>query len=210
MVVGVGLLIALMLCGCSGGTNTAVPSVDSEAVLPAAKWFPLAIGNSWTYNITQDTSLITPEPGQKLIAKYSGTMSSPSKMTQGGLVWYNMHFAALIGSYDALARRDANGLLGKDMPPAAPREYAIKAPIQVGATWNGGKTGIGFKITSLTKKVTVPKGTFKNCLVVVSTDTPANTKTTTYYAPGVGKILVIAMKGTKLAVKWELTNYVLK
>lgn len=211
MVVGVGLIIALMLCGCSGGTSTEAPVVDTAA-LPAANWFPLKIGNSWTYAVTQDTSLINLAPGEKFIAKYTGVMSAPSKVTQGGLSWFKMHFAgpAIIGSYDALARHDVNGLLGKDLPKTAPREYAIKKPIKVGTTWKGGKTGIGFKITSLTKTVTVPKGTFKNCLVVVCTDTPSGTKTTVSYAPGVGKILVVAMKGTKLAVKWELKSYVLK
>jgi len=209
MIVGAGLLIALLLCGCSGGTSTDAPVVDT-ATLPAANWFPMKVGDSWTYDVTHDTSLINPVPGEKLIAKYTGTISTPSKVTQGGLSWFKVHFAALIGGYDALARQDANGLLTKDMPAAATREYVIKKPIIVGATWQGAETGATYKITSKTKSVTVPAGTFTNCLAVLCTDTSAGTKSTAYYAPGVGKVLVVTMKGTKLAFKLECKSYVLK
>ena len=210
VLIGVGLLIVFALCGCSGGTSTPAATVDSAATLPAANWFPLKVGNSWTYQVTQDLSVTNPAPSEKFIYTYTGTMSVPSQVSQSGLSWFKMHFAASLGSYDALARHDANGLLGKDMPVTAPREYAIKKPIAVGATWNGGKAGITFKITSLTKTVTVPTGIFKNCLSILCTDTPGNTKTTAYYAPGVGKILVVAMKGTKQAFRYELKSYVLK
>lgn len=208
LLVGVGLLITLTLCGCSGGVSTEAPAVDT-ASLPAANWYPLKVGSWWTYDVTHDTSLINPAPGQKFIAKYEGTVHVDRKVTQGGLSWFKLHFTALIGGYYALARHDATGLLGKDMPVAATKEYAIKKPIRVGTTWLGAETGITYKITSLTKTVTVPAGTFNNCMAIFCNDTPAGTKTTAYYAPGVGKVLVVTTKDAKPAFRMELKTYVL-
>ena len=65
--------------------------------------------------------------------------------------------------------------------------YYLKEPIQVGAKWKSGyTTGI---IESVDDEVTLPVGTFKNC-VRVKTTFP-NQKKIEWFAPGVGSIKFI-------------------
>ena len=65
--------------------------------------------------------------------------------------------------------------------------YYLKEPIQVGAEWKSGyTTGI---IESVDDEVTVPAGTFKNC-VRVKTTFPKQEKIE-WFAPGVGSIKFI-------------------
>jgi len=73
--------------------------------------------------------------------------------------------------------------------------YALKAPLSVGAEWQGDDGKV--RVTAMDRSVTVPAGQFSGCLETVEAVQLAATatrKTTTVYCPGVG-ITVLQIEG---------------
>lgn len=73
--------------------------------------------------------------------------------------------------------------------------YALKAPLSVGAEWQGDDGKV--KVTAMDRSVTVPAGQFSGCLETVEAvqlTATATRKTTTVYCPGVG-IAVLQIEG---------------
>jgi hypothetical protein len=199
------VVVVGLLAGCSGGTST--PAVDTSLVtLPAKSWFPMAIGDSWTYNVTADPSQLSPS-GDKFVITADGTMTIPEKRTVGGFSWFVLRATTPLGTEDALARQTALGLMGKDTSETSVGEYAIKAPITLNNSWRGVGTGIYYKITGVNQTVKVPAGTFKGCIVVRMLDNTKSMQTLVTYKQGVGKIKAVTTKSGKLVIKWELKSY---
>lgn len=77
--------------------------------------------------------------------------------------------------------------------------YLLRAPISADATWPGPFGGHD-RVTAFEKKVTVPAGTFENCVVVDETVPAARIRLVHTFCPGVGPVrLVQYADGAKVA-----------
>ncbi|WP_191991788.1 S-layer homology domain-containing protein [Bacillus aerolatus] len=101
-------------------------------------------------------------------------------------------------------REDSNGYYFSYMESEGVIEEVmlLKYPVKVGQSWPIGPSGSGKKhtITSMTKTITTPAGTFRNVVEVTDKD-----GTFVYYAPNVGRIKSV-INGAVILELAELTN----
>lgn len=139
------LAVALVLAGCPRAAKPdeapKTPTSGGE-MLRARDFYPLAVGNSWTY---EDVS-----------AAGSTTRTVTIVREEGG-VFYDSQNGAL--------RFDAIGLRDRD-------RYLLKEPLLPGATWHSVvsvQSTERYEIVEAGRPCEVPAGTFANCVRVRAT-----------------------------------------
>ncbi|RKZ67759.1 MAG: hypothetical protein DRQ48_09390 [Gammaproteobacteria bacterium] len=200
------LLLTLFLVGCSE------KPVGSD-------YFPLNKGWSWKYRVTTEYSnedesnldWITIENLGK--EEFSGK-SYFVRRTDTGIDYYH--------NYDeqGIYREGLRTLVESEPRLDRDRRYILKSPLEIGTEWReisrpllllrvypfrvrAGKTAqvpITYRIASMTETVTVPAGTFENCIKVmaegsfttytdaISGETEIPLSIEEWYAPGVGLV----------------------
>jgi hypothetical protein len=172
-------------------------------------YFPLKQGMRWEYNVTSDQGgtkklLITNLAPREV----NGTKVTPRKWELGGTTFFE------------LMKKDDTGIyrfaeqLGENAPPSliTPIECHLKFPVALDNSWNmatkvGNSTvNLSLTIESVADEVTVPAGTFKDCLKIKQVgENDAGTAVMGYewYAPKVGvvKSMVTIKKTTKELTK---------
>jgi len=187
------LMLALLLPGSAPGAE------------PDETYYPLKPGARWEYQIASDqgaakTLVITNLPPRDL----NGKTVIPRKWDLGGKVFYQFMGKDEGGIYRFAEQDTEKG------PPTmvTPREYDLKYPLTEGTTWDitaplgGAKVPVNLTIESVTEKVTVPAGTYKNCVKVRQAGEEKGKAAVTayeWYAPQVGvvKSLVILRQKAK-------------
>jgi hypothetical protein len=154
---------------------------------PVATYFPLAVGNAWTY----ETRF-----GQRVETNTVSIVSA-----EGGVFTDSRNNRLVL---------DDEGLRDE-------RRYLLRAPLAVGTTWKSivdvGKTET-YEIADTHATVTVPAGTFEDVILVRGrsrVDAGTELSVEWAYAPGVGlvRIATTARVGTERIpqARTELTRY---
>lgn len=185
---------------------------------PSADYYPLEPGLVWRYEVT------SPQGG-------SGTLT----VTNGGTRQIGPHRATEQrmemeqSSASRFVAEDAGGVVivaeqrpGQSEPvPVDPPSLVLRRPVAVGDTWDAGSTSTTIApgavistratVESVTDSVTVPAGTFRDCIRVVSngrvTAEAQNVEgpveiivgTRVWYAPGVGVVQTTRRESTDRA-----------
>jgi hypothetical protein len=170
-------------CAMFGGGK---PASEWKPLEPAA-YYPLAVGNSWTYSAN-------------VLGNHSETTVSIVKQDFG---WF-------VDDHKGRFKVDAYGLRDE-------KRYLIRSPLAEGKTWTSVVSVQSVehaKILSTDESVTVLAGVFDHCLTVETTNRQDETKTLvnrTTFAPNVGivKIQVALDAEGKLVPQTdvELTAY---
>ncbi|HYG79652.1 MAG TPA: hypothetical protein VD861_04655 [Pyrinomonadaceae bacterium] len=186
-------------------------AVAQKSAAPARDYFPLRVGDSWTYRNDEDES------------EFTVKVLGEEKQSDGQAVYQVERLAGgRIHSWYArtpgwvLVLREANpeqeGIAVKHEPA---RQF-LKNPLVAGAkwTWRGkGMTGADvLEINNVAgpEVVTTPAGRFRAMKVVSRvTDGDAAVTRTTWYAPGVGLVKTLTETPT-LRYGWQLSDYSFK
>jgi hypothetical protein len=148
---------------------------------PPAAYFPLAVGNRWVYESSESTA-VTPVVESWEVTRQEGN----------AFVLQIKQSYMIAEGVEEFFVSTAEGIRHSDRPAAnveamgtEPR-FFLKAPVTVGATWNNadGK----YAVTAIDATVTVPAGTFTNCVEVTHWSASGTVTTITLYAPGVGMV----------------------
>jgi hypothetical protein len=160
-----GVVGALLFVGCASGSTASTPETPPVPLI-AAEYYPLQPGWKWSYDIEKD--------GQHILAFYSVVSRTGDTATvQAGDDRLSYAVTPL-----GIAHKDG-GVMG---------DFLIKDPLAPGAGWPlaEGKA----QVASIGLEVTVPAGTFKNCVVVEETRSDPTRVVRTTFAPATGPISV--------------------
>jgi len=201
------LILALLLAG-------SAPSAAADE-----PYYPLKPGLRWEYQVTSErgtakTLVITNLPPREL----QGRTVTPRKWDLGGAVFYQF-----MGQDEGGIFRFAEQTSEKGAPTLiTPRDYDLKYPLAEGTTWDitaqvgEVKVPVNLSIESVTDTVTVPGGTFKNCLKIKQVgEAKGQASVTAYewYAPKVGvvkSLVILKSKGKGGAMVTESRTYLLQ
>lgn len=185
--------------------------VAQKAGAPARDYFPLKVGDSWTYRNDEDES------------EYTIKVLSEEKQADGTFVY---QVERLIGARFliwyakpqgwVLVRGEANSEQEGTEVKHEPARQFLKNPLVAGAkwTWKGkGMTGtdvLEINTVEGLQLVTTPAGRFRAMKVVSKvTDGDAAVTRTTWYAPGVGLVKTLTETPT-LKYGSQLADYSFK
>jgi hypothetical protein len=177
----------------------------------ARDFFPLRVGDSWTYRHNEGD------------AEFIVKVLSAEKQSDGSL-WYLLEKLAGVqihswySKIDGWALLHGEAYLGQENAQARyepPRQY-LKNPLVAGAKWSWkGKGVMGQEIIEFNEvigpqMVKVPAGTFRAMKILsrVTDGDSASTKTY-WYADGVGLVKSMT-EGGQLKYGWELVDYSFK
>ncbi len=213
---------AAVIAGCGGGGG-----------LPASQrsYFPLAEGNTWSYDLTVHTEQTTaikrlarplgffrvlpPAAGLKMAAAHAVDLISTvlgSAIVEGRDYWETE--ARLVSSSEDPAyvywRSDDEGIyryyqVGEESADVP----VLRLPPTVGDTWTvPGNEDVVFTTEAISERVTVPRGTF-SCVRVRQVDSSADTPYTivTWFAYGVGLVQDKTFEGDTLTSDTKLVSY---
>jgi hypothetical protein len=139
----------------------------------AREYYPLEPGWRWAYDVERGAERILAvyavreRHGEQVVVEAAGEL---------------IHYAV----FDAgIARTGAAGEADKRGQSA---DFLIKSPVRPGASWliEGGRASV----TAVGRSVTVPAGTFENCLVVEEARGAPPRLVRTTYAPRVGPVAI--------------------
>ncbi|HMG05455.1 MAG TPA: hypothetical protein VK581_08340 [Chthoniobacterales bacterium] len=187
-------------------------SVAAKKLNPvAADYFPLRVGDFWTYHSTTSAT----EYSLKVLSEEKqadGTIRSLVETSAGVKVqtWYSKPVGWVLMHEERYPEHEA--LVAKYEPP---RQY-LQNPLVAGTKWEW--TGKDYTFTDIHEKnkvvgfekVTVPAGKFRAMKVVslVAAGKAGMTKTY-WYAEGVGLVKSTTVGG-QITYGWELTDYSFK
>ena len=141
-------------------------------------YFPLSTGNRWVYEVQDRTDGAPPaEEHWEVISEEQGAFVlriRHSDLPTGGFE------ESFIPTNEGI-KRVAAETKDKEHPP-----FVLKGPVQVGTTWEDDDGT--YEITALDKTITVPAGTFYQCLEVTNRRRGGKATVLTLYAPGVGVV----------------------
>jgi hypothetical protein len=193
---GLCLLIALGMVGCSGEDVGIPPSqggagaaaerttVGSAAVPPTARYMPLQAGNWWKYRKSEWT-----KTSGNVVSTYTRKIKGIE--TLEGKRWYRSLYVSASGQAtdSDWYRHIASGLWSRDTYYYKDWLF-LKAPVESGSQWDR-RPGYDSVIQGKDLTVTVPAGTFTNCVLVRTSCLldPANgVELGEWYAPDVGVV----------------------
>jgi len=173
----------MLLTACSQEENkpdTEKPQNKEDKVAVGA-YYPLAVGNQWEYEgIGNEYASYT----QKVV--YSKDDKYQVMVDNGGTVSANIYVLSdesLIRTYSEAEVYDDKNILDEKENM---NNIMIKAPIEIGTKWES--QGDQCEITDINATVTVPAGTFENCIVIKETYNETGAFTNYYYCKGVGLV----------------------
>lgn len=194
------LLFALVPLALSPLGCATADAQKNSGVRTSREYYPLAVGNRWTYSL-QPAPPDTPPQEAKILDK------------DGAGFFVDNHGGKLAPRTDGIF----DGLQGR---------YLLQEPVTVGHEWIAVPTATDvekFKITSVDTALTVAAGSFSDCVVVESKGPQVNPLTkqkgiftmTATYAPGVGLVLLTQRfqpegEADVVVGKMELVSYDVK
>lgn len=202
-------------CGGTGGGNET----------PTAEYLPLAVGNSWHYDVVdysssaqlaaQGRGFLAPRLGGRVgtaAARGEEVITITDTVLIGGSTWYEATLG-YVGSADTTTRylrHNSQGLMWKRSETDA-GYYRLLAPLSVGMVWlDPLDAAHSFRVVSRTGEVATLAGTFTDCVVLedrLLVDGQPDDIITTWFAPGVGMVSEEQHIGTSLIYQSELLSF---
>lgn len=202
------LLLMSFFIGCGDETS------DNNGDNGNADYFPLKIGNEWTfrestdllmysYTIKLDRYAVTKEKDGNEVFMVS------SKIDTGN---YEAETYGYSLTNNGLERVEYKDTLGETY---SSQYIMLKKPYDAGTTWEtiseSGNDTLVFTIVSKNETVNTIGGTFRNVLKIeITNKNEISYKEYDYYAPNIGYILFQYYVYEKLSEKRELRSYILK
>lgn len=201
------ILLALLLQG---------PALSDEL---GESYYPLKEGMRWEYRVTSDkggtkklviTNLRPREVQERTVI--------PRKWEMDGTTFYYLMAKDEGGIYRFAEQTSENAA----PTVISPKEYEIRFPVAEGTTWDitaklgDGKVTVSLTMESVTDTVTVPAGTFKNCVKIRQVgEDKGNAAVTAYewHAPKVGvvkSLVTLKLKSKGGAMASESLTYQLQ
>lgn len=178
-------LLWISISGCPKGIPNRRISADEPI-----RYFPLQVGYIWNYLYTSYQDNSTAVIKIEVLARENDEY----RISSNGIIFYYI--------------KDREGIMKKSA-----RYYILKMPLAKGASWlfeSGGFSG-RVTITDVLPQMKVRENTYKNCLVVEETISNQDTLLRTYYAEGVGPVLIeeysMISGGSQPISKTELLGY---
>lgn len=173
----------MLLAACTQETEqpgTEEPQEQGEKV-SVSDYYPLAVGNQWEYEgVGNEYASYT----QKVL--YSKGYKYQVMIDNGGTVSANIYVLndeSLVLIYSEAEVYDEKIVLDE---VGNMEDIIIKAPLEVGTKWES--QGNLCEITDTDATVTVPAGTFENCIVIKVTYKESGAFSNFYYSKGVGLV----------------------
>ncbi len=158
------------------GCVLSVTRVWGAELLPAI-YFPLAEGNRWVYESSEGT------PDAPAVESWQVVRQAANAFV---VEIHQPSFNSATGVEEVFVATPAGVGRRAVEPAAAQPQFFLKAPFVVGTKW---ETPDGqYEISAVDKTVTVPAGTFTNCLEVTHTSLGDAITVISHYAPGVGMV----------------------
>lgn len=161
-------------------TPAATPTPEVAESVSIEKYFPLKVGNTWTYqgegneyaSFTQWV-LYSEDNKYQLMMDNSGTvMANVIQVNKDSVI--NIYREAEVYNEKNVLNEEENTF-----------EEVLKTPIEVGNNWISEKNE--YEIVEIDASITVPAGKFNNC-IAVSIVFEDGSRAMTYYKEGVGLI----------------------
>jgi len=162
---------------------------------PTSTLFPLAIGNEWTYQVTD---YINPPAPAELESSRRGLPAPAQADGQfllaivgngicAGAVWFNAIVLeqGVITDYMYLLH-NPTGFRSEGSPWSFQQNYLLKNPLAVGTEWRYPDRSATRTIAGVNETVVVPAGTFRGCLLVEEQGDAYGSLYRDWFAPGVG------------------------
>ena len=161
-----------------------------------AAYFPLTVGNRWVYEASEGTSteeweVIREEDDAFVIQITADSLSTASfeeefrprpdgieRLTRSDINVDNRPQPAINRKFQVQPQDEPKG----DAGPA----FVLKRPLRIGTVWENGDGR--YEITALDQAVTVPAGTFEDCVEVMHWSRGGKVVVISLYAPGVGVV----------------------
>ncbi len=168
----------------------------AEAQPNLAAYFPLTVGNRWVYEASEGTSteeweVIREEEDAFVIQITADSLSTASfeeefrptpdgieRLTRSDINVDNRPQPAINRKFQPQPQAEPNG----DAGPA----FVLRRPLRIGTVWENGDGR--YEITALGQAVTVPAGTFEDCVEVMHWSRGGKVIVISLYAPGVGVV----------------------
>ncbi len=161
-------------------------SVGSNAIV---NYFPLEVGNKWIYSSFVQGAYRNDEIiGTEIIngsTTYIKERIEPAPDNYDEKRWLAYDSSSVL-IFRIWSNQGANPAIDFS-PPGI--EYKLSP--QVGDEWSFGILNLGAEnseVLSVNDTVTIPSGTFTNCIRIMETETPSGKIHLKHYAPGVGMI----------------------
>lgn len=179
-----GITMAL-LCWLQG-------TAQAESPTPAS-YFPLTVGNRWVYEIVarSDDPSEPEQIGQKevwkVVRQEEGSLVLEIVLNTEEGTRFEEFLVPTGEGVKRLNIKTKDGGKPADADPSGTQpRFFIKTPITVGTAW---KNQDGrYEITAIDETVTVPAGTFANCIEVTNKSESGKVTIVSLYAPGVGVV----------------------
>ncbi len=185
----------------------AAPSLAQDAPVPGSKFYPLAVGSKWEYDITAG------EKKQGVVAEITGTKEIDGVRCvelRSRVNDQDSGVEHLRGDQDGVRRYAFAGMSIK--PPV----LFLKEGAKAGDKWDamvdisGQQLSFTYEVIALDEAVKVPAGEYKAMVIKTrfkaTPDQQKETEVTFYYAPEVGPVKNLITVGDDM-VTIELTKY---
>ncbi|NLM42618.1 MAG: hypothetical protein GX201_01140 [Clostridiales bacterium] len=154
---------------------------QQENKVDIGTYYPLAVGNQWEYEGVGNEFA---EYTQKVI--YSKDNKYQVMIDNGGTITANIYVLrdeSLVRTYSEAEVYDEKNVLDEE---SNMEDIIIKLPLKVGTKWES--QGNQCEITDIDATVTVPAGTFDNCIVIKVTYKESGAFSNLYYCKEVGLV----------------------
>ena len=197
----IGIMVGFGVFGVFGIGLPMAPSVWADSAL--VEYFPLAVGNRWVYQAskgkaTEEWKVIGQEKAAftvKITADSLATasfeeffMATPVGVERVSAVnekQAEVKHPVVNSKYQAQQAQLAKSAQLSSAEENQPL-FFLKSPLQLGTVWEN-RDG-RYEVTALSETVTVPAGTFKNCVEIMHWSKGGGVTVITHYAPGVGVV----------------------
>lgn len=169
----------------SAGEDKTIP----PSIIPVVNYFPLEVGNKWIYSSFVQGKYRNDEIiGTEIIngsTTYIKERIEPAPDNYHEKQWLAYDISSVL-MFRIWSNEGADPAI--DLSPPV---IVYKLSPQVGDKWSFGIPNLGtvsYEVLSVNDTVTVPSGTFTNCIKIMKTETPSGKIRLHHYAPEVGMI----------------------
>jgi len=209
------LLSLIVLQGCENERPTEPHATPPPVVL----YYPMALGNTWIGQVDGmmvgghgDTSTVTGRTSNRIIGQ--------TTHAQGFALWTLEEVDSLIYcSPDTLYTEIDTSIVYLSLNSSEigvyddtiTTEHEILLPLTVGETWTpyADYPTVTREVISLTDSVTVPAGSFSDCLLMRDNDLMNPTVWNYYFAPDIGQAFMTVDSGLSSHVSERLMTFVI-
>ena len=156
-------------------------------------YFPLAVGNRWVYEAGEGSDSPGLVEAWEILRQDAPAFVMQIIIDGDERSRFEMFFVQTPESISRVATKEKENEeeMRSAIKSGAAQEVELRAvlqaPVTVGATWENADGY--YKVTAVDKKVTVPAGTFTDCVEIWHQSRSGRVTVSTLYAPGVGVVM---------------------